>query len=513
MINRFLFCLVLFCITPVTKAQNQFLDQTFGTNGVVTYTPNSTYGFTYDAGAITSQQKIIVSGSYTSPNNPYSYFRTNVVQRLNADGTLDNTFNALSLPPNNLYPSVPNLQFTKMLIQSNQKIILCDLTFKKIMRLNENGSYDTTFGNNGNIDGSILNPFFENRNISVFNVKNIVLTNSNKLLICFFALENQEDRIGIIRLNENGTFDTSFGNNGVVLEEGTNGNVVIQNDNKLVIVGQKQNVTFIKKRYSENGLLDVTYNNSSIQYIPFTGYGTYFVKAVAKNDNIYLYGFSSSATAPTLITLFKLNQNGELDAGFGINGIVNEPYYNNNTNYVIDSNILFPQLLLDGNDNLLLACNVSPTASPISYNQFIKKFKSNGTVDQNFGNNGVIDIELNYSEYIRSALITADNKIVTFGYHQNPNKGIVTKILNNMNVLAVDNINKEIFKIYPNPVEDIINISAFIDLKASKAEIIDVNGRIILTREIINNKINVKSLERGIYFLKVDDITNKFIKK
>ncbi|MCS3530652.1 T9SS type A sorting domain-containing protein [Chryseobacterium sp. JUb7] len=508
MMKRFLLCLMT-CATVLVAAQNQFLDPTFGTNGVVTYTPNNTYGFVYDAGALTSQQKIIVSGSYTSPNTPSNY-RTNVVQRLNGDGSIDNTFSTLVMPPNNMHPYS---QFTKMCIQSDQKIILCDLLFNKIIRLNENGIYDTAFGSNGSIDKSVLNQFFSTRNISAFNVKNIVLSSSNKLLICFSALENQEDRIGVIRLNENGTFDTSFGNNGVILEEGTNGDVLLQNDNKLVIVGQKQYVTFIKKRYSENGVLDNTYNNSSIPYTPLSGYGTYFITSVARNNMVYLYGFSSSATNPTLITLMKLDQNGELDSGFGTNGIVNEPYYNNNNNYVIDSNILYPQLLLDGNNDVFLACNVSPTASPVNYNHFVKKFKPNGTVDQNFGNNGVVDIELNYSEYIRSALVTNDNKIITFGHHQSPNKGIITKILNNNNVLAVNNINKEAFKIHPNPVEDFININTSGNNKFLKAEVLDLSGRIILTTEIKNNKIDVKNLQKGVYFLKVDDITTKIIKK
>jgi hypothetical protein len=244
-----------------------------------------------------------------------------------------------------------------------------------------------------------------------------------------------------------------------------------------------------------------------------SGYGTYFINSVAKNNSVYLYGFSSSATTPTLITLMKLDQNGELDNSFGTNGIVNETYYNNNNNYVIDNNILFPQLLLDENNNILLTCNVSPTASPVNYDHFIKKFKSNGVVDQNFGNNGVVNIELNYSEYIRAALITTDNKIMTFGHHQSPNKGIIAKILNNDNILTVDNTSKEFFKIYPNPVEDFISINVLKSLKSSKAEIIDFNGRVILTTQIENNKIDVKNLEKGVYFLKIGDITNKFIKK
>lgn len=502
------------CVTVLIAAQNQFLDPTFGTNGIVTYTPNNTYGFTYDSGAITSQQKIIVNGSYTSPNNPYSYYRTNVVQRLNVNGTIDNTFNSLVMPPNNTYPSVPDLQFTKMCIQPDQKIIICDLTLKKIIRLNENGVYDTTFGNNGSIDGSILDPFFDNKDISAFNTKNIILTSANKILICFSALENQESRIGVICLNENGSFDTSFGNNGIVLQEGFYGNLTIQNDSKLVLISQDDNLLIHKKRYYSNGILDMSYNNSVLQYVPSTGYFTNFIRATGKGNNVYLYNITSSAASfAYLITLIKINQNGEIDNSFGINGIVNEPYYSNNNNYYVDNNILFPELLLDNNDNIFVACNVSPTVSPVNYNHFIKKFKSNGAVDQSFGNNGVVDIELNYSEFMRSVIITNDNKLMTFGHHQVPNKGIITKILNNNNVLAVNNLNNNNFRIYPNPVEDFININDSKNTQFSKAQILDVNGRVIVTTEIENNKIDAKSLLKGAYFLRIGDITNKFIKK
>lgn len=102
---------------------------------------------------------------------------------------------------------------------------------------------------------------------------------------------------------------------------------------------------------------------------------------------------------------------------------------------------------------------------------------------------------------------------MTFGHHQSPNKGIIAKILNNDNILTVDNTSKEFFKIYPNPVEDFISINVLKSLKSSKAEIIDFNGRVILTTQIENNKIDVKNLEKGVYFLKIGDITNKFIKK
>lgn len=509
MINKLFFCFIT-CFTAVlAKAQNQFLDPTFGINGVYTYTPNNTYQFVYETGAVTSQQKVIVSGTSSTSNNSQT---TNVIQRLNANGTVDNSFNMLILPPSS---ASPYTRFIKMSIQSDQKIILGDLMGQKLIRLNENGTYDIGFGSNGVINESIFSTFLNSHGlVGPFNLKSMVLTNTNKILLCVGVVDDQESRLGVMRLNENGSIDTSFGNNGIILQDGDFGDLKIQDDSKLIVIGQNFNGIFTKSRYSENGVLDSTYNNNPLQYTPLSGYVTYFVKAASNANNTYLYGFSSPvAGGITFITLMKLNQNGEFDSSFGTNGIVNEPYYSNNNDYYVDGNVLYPNLLLDNNSNIFLVCMASPTTTPLNRNQFVKKFKSNGSVDQNFGNGGVVDIDLNYNEFIRSSIITPDQKIMIFGNHQTPNKGIITRILNNNNVLATDDISKESFKIHPNPAENFINVGLLKNNKFSEGQIFDVNGRIILTASIKNGTIDVKSLPRGVYFLKIGEISHKFIKK
>jgi uncharacterized delta-60 repeat protein len=512
MIKRIIFFLFA-SFAILFKSQTQFLDQSFGTNGIVSYTPNNTYGFVYDAGAINSQQKIIVSGSYTSPTNPYPYYRTNVIQRLNSNGTIDNTFSSLIMPPNNIYPSVPDLYFTKICIQPNQKILLGDIMFRKVIRLNENGTYDSGFGNNGVIDGSVIHTSLDAYGLSAFGLRNVFYTNTNKILVCLSALENQETRTVVLRLNDNGTMDTTFGNNGVLLQNGFYGSLIIQDDSKLVLISQDDSLVINKKRYSSEGLIDNSYNNQSLPYTPLTGYTTNFIKARGKNNNVYIYGISNpSSSFASLITLIKINQNGEFENSFGTNGVVNESFYSNNNDYKVDNNINFPELLLDGDDNIFIACNVSQTITPVNYNHFIKKFTSNGAVDQSFGVNGIVEVDLNYSEQIRAAFITDDNKIMTFGHYQTPNKGIIAKVLNSNAPLSVSSVTKKHFKIYPNPVGDFIHIDNFKNSN-STAEIFDIDGRLILLELIKNNMIYVGGLQKGSYLLKIGKVTEKFIKK
>lgn len=513
MINRLILFLGISLSVISVKAQNQFLDPGFGTNGVFTHTPNNAYRFTYETGAITSQQKILVSGTYYNiPNN--SQATTNVIQRLNADGSIDNTFNTVFIPPSPFSSSFSRL--LRMNIQSDQKIILGDLTGSKLIRLNENGSYDTGFGINGVVDRSVLDSFISNLGMSgSFNFYNVLLTNTNKILICTIVVENQIRKLAVLRLHENGSIDMGFGNNGIILLESDSGRLVVQNDSKLVLIGQKFNGTFMKSRYSEDGVLDTTYNNNPISYTPLPNYVTYLCTATGKDNNTYIYGFSSAAGIPTmLITLMKLNQNGELDNSFGINGVVNEVYYNNNTSYYVDTNVLYPTLLLDNASNLFLVCTASPTGNAADTNQFIKKFKPDGSVDHSFGNNGVVDVDLNSKEYMASAIMTPDQKIMVFGNYQNPLKGFITKVLNNTNALSVnERIGKnESVSIYPNPVKNILTINSK-QTKDIEVEIIDTIGRSILKTVIKDNKLNVNELQKGIYYLKMGNTTHKFIKE
>lgn len=74
------------------------------------------------------------------------------------------------------------------------------------------------------------------------------------------------------------------------------------------------------------------------------------------------------------------------------------------------------------------------------------------------------------------------------------------------------------FNIYPNPAKDILNFSA--DLNIKKIEIIDVNGRIVLSEQpnLTNGTVNVQNLNSGVYLMNVTSENNststkKFIKQ
>jgi aminopeptidase N len=79
-------------------------------------------------------------------------------------------------------------------------------------------------------------------------------------------------------------------------------------------------------------------------------------------------------------------------------------------------------------------------------------------------------------------------------------------------ILAVGNSEKEAIKIYPNPVKNQITVTGI--SKAQPFEIYNVEGKLIKTGKYSSDKIiEVNTLPKGIYFLKIDDQNLKFIKE
>lgn len=72
---------------------------------------------------------------------------------------------------------------------------------------------------------------------------------------------------------------------------------------------------------------------------------------------------------------------------------------------------------------------------------------------------------------------------------------------------------KNELKIYPNPVSDFLNITT--SLSFNSYEVYDVLGKVVLkVTGMKSNQIDVSKLNKGIYFIKLDDkFVNKFIKE
>ena len=258
-------------------ATTGFLDATFETNSA------GGFGDTFGNPEVSDVKidvngKILVCGVFDSyAGSPLGYSN---YTRLNADGTLDGTFNPgsgpieyfkIALDENPLSP-----HYQKFYLSTNSQVGSI-----KVIRFNTDGSLDNTFST----------PF----NLCVGYVKSLKLDNNGKLLIGIDGnglTLGSTQYYGILRLNTNGTVDTTFngGNVGMVIN-----NQVLDIDvdaNNNILVGGEFNTYNGQPRVSvlrllSDGTLDGTFN----------------------------YGSTFSNTSPTKVLSIKSLNNGDVIIG------------------------------------------------------------------------------------------------------------------------------------------------------------------------------------------------------
>jgi uncharacterized delta-60 repeat protein len=213
------------------------LDTTFNTNGYVTTLIDNVFT---KGRAVTLQQdgKIIVAGQAEN-----SLVQQIIVMRYTSDGLLDNSFNSSGTIPGTLYPLDGNDYVGStaygIALQPDQKIIVIgstnqyDLRFDDqsytIIRINQNGTLDTTF-NDQDTPGYILSS-------SGLQANDALVQSNGQIMTCGFNYSNNYIAI-VIRYNTDGSVDPSF--NFAINQPGTNTTsnaMSMQADGKIITSG------------------------------------------------------------------------------------------------------------------------------------------------------------------------------------------------------------------------------------------------------------------------------------
>jgi uncharacterized delta-60 repeat protein len=159
--------------------------------------------------------KILIGGSFSQVN---SVNRGNFA-RLNADGTVDTSFNP---------PGGANGAVYEIASQANGKVVVggaftgtnFDTNHKYLARLNADGTLDNTFN-------TVINAAVDNFKIQ---------SNGKILVGASLTFMNLSERKGVIRLNPNGVLDSSF--NVGIGSNGTISDIELQADGKIVFCGK-----------------------------------------------------------------------------------------------------------------------------------------------------------------------------------------------------------------------------------------------------------------------------------
>ena len=232
-----------------------------------------------------------------------------------------------------------------IVIQPDGKILIAGYAFDSnlgdsmvIARYNPNGTLDSGFAN-----GGIFR--YEHGNVySTDKLSGIALQADGKIVAAGeVTVGNGNPAFAVIRLNQNGTFDTTFGTGGIVVKDFFSSidkatEVAIQADGKILVSGwvtqggvnNGLTYDFTVVRYNPNGTEDASYGNGGVVFTDFGGRGDLAQASVLQPDGkLVVAGWTSVAGSQYDFGLARYNTDGSLDATFDGDGKVITPIGNN----------------------------------------------------------------------------------------------------------------------------------------------------------------------------------------
>lgn len=321
-------------------------------------------------------------------------------------------------------------------IQSDGKIVLAgwtkDFLLSKtnfaVVRYNTNGSLDNTFRTNGIVDIS-----FGSNDAKAYTV---AIQNDGKIVVAGYYGDGRARDIAMARLNVDGSLDTSFDSDGLVI---TNiydldyaESIALQSDGKIIIAGMAgtnfEPDYLCIVRYNINGSLDNTFDEDGIITVIF-GIGGYSRanSVIVQNDGkIIVTGYAYNVDNMDFVVA-RYNANGGIDNSFGTNSgytlITFGDGYDHARCIKLQSDgkiVVTGQCYINSKNNIALA-----------------RLNTNGFLDSSFGVNGKVITSISNDDYGYSSALFDDNKIIVAGYSNNGKDNdffVARYLLDNLNL-------------------------------------------------------------------------------
>lgn len=296
---------------------SNWLDPSFGDGGWVT----TDFGAA-DAGrsaAFHFDGKILVGGrSRIGATDDFS------LARYNSNGSLDTSFSGDGKVTTDF--NLGEDEINRIRVQSDSKIVAVGSTLVgsdrdfAIARYTSNGSLDSSFGLGGTTTIDFAGADDQASEL-------LLQTNGKLLLIGSTNVDGDRD-FALVRLNSDGTLDSTFGNAGRVTTDfaGLDDqafSAVVQSDGKIVVVGSSATAMgkdFALARYNANGTLDTSFRVGGKGITDFAGYDDEAVSVhVQPSGKLIVTGTVGNAQNSDF-GVARYNPNGTLDTNFASNG-------------------------------------------------------------------------------------------------------------------------------------------------------------------------------------------------
>ncbi|MCL4361541.1 hypothetical protein M1446_04285 [Candidatus Dependentiae bacterium] len=390
MIKKFLI-FIFFLANSIFSAGN--LDTSFNNTGF-----NITQeGIESEAMALVIQPdgKILAAGSAIMPNNT----TIGIISRYKIDGSLDLAFgnNGKILVR---VPQYQNCGITDIKIDSNSKIVASCIAFNThdsphafAARFLPSGSLDSTFNNQG----------FSGLN-EISAAHSLDIQTDGKILLAGEIYQDNTKRIAIFRFNNDGSyidnlniFPTAqqFANLESICKK-----IIVQPNNKILIVGNIGQTHFMLTRLTPAGLMDNLFNSGATSINSGLNATRPATSMVLQPDGKIIVGGRYGNS----LTLWRFNSDGTIDTSFsgGVNGGLIQ--VSSQTKKVVD-------LKLQTDGKIIAIGNVYP--GPTKF-QLIR-LSTSGIKDYSFGTNGIVTVTIGTACRANALAIQNDGKIVICG--------------------------------------------------------------------------------------------------
>ncbi len=189
-----------------------------------------------------------------------------------------------------------------------------------LTRYNTNGSLDTSFGVGGRAKTAI--------GTGKDAAYSLIQQPDGKLVAAGLTSATTDNDFAIARYNTNGSLDTSFGSNGIVVTRMSTGDdkistVILEPDGKLVVTGtQDENgaAKFAIARYNSDGTLDSSFNGTGTNATTLSAFATTANAITRQSDGKFVVAGTTANGNDNDIAIARYNSDGTLDTSFNGTG-------------------------------------------------------------------------------------------------------------------------------------------------------------------------------------------------
>ena len=269
-----------------------------------------------------------------------------------------------------------------------------------IARYTVAGKPDRTFGRNG----KVVTHFFRSRS-EHSSVLAVAIQADGKVVAVGYGSSpfDSRTRFALARYTLRGSLDRSFGRGGKVLTDfgarssASANAVAIQPDGKIVVAGDRSELTFALARYNADGTLDRSFGKGG-RVVTKVGDGNYASALVVQPDGKLV---AAGAAGRTVIALVRYSPDGKLDPSFGDGGTV------------VTTAARGSGLAIQRDRKLVTAGTGSGRSGRGVF--ALARFLEDGSLDESFGRGGKLLTAFPRKAVANAVVVRADGKIVVAG--------------------------------------------------------------------------------------------------